>query len=292
MGSLEKGTRTPKTDTKLVNKKSASGIISSQCWRPWVRETCCAAWKFKNWLCQEIVLPGSNYCFLITAFPLQLFLASLLYLGLPWWLIKFQSRWLCRAAGDFHLPGEAGFSLARLHGHCQLFVLAVVDSLFGFVWQHRDETWKSFSHSPCHCLGKQQAGYIYFVPPLSVPALFLVAKLSLGDRWYFKSQQSGVTFFHGCYSFPTLQIHLFLSHFSGIIVKNAQDSFTVLVIVWMRLCHLCRTTTAFTKKHLSEVWSMIQNGCCFSTGVNSWRNTAQILQVPLLGAEWFLSLLY
>lgn len=125
MGSLEKGARTPKTDTKLVKKKSSSGTISTQSWRPWVRETCCAAWKFKNWLCQEIVLPGINYCFLITAFSLQRFLAGLLYFGLPWWLIKFQSRWLCRAAGDFHLPGKAGFALAKLQGHCQLFVLAV-----------------------------------------------------------------------------------------------------------------------------------------------------------------------
>lgn len=124
MVSLEKGTKTPKTDTELVNK-SASGTISTQGWRPWVRETCCAAWKCQNWLCQEIVLPGSNYCFLITAFSLQLFLASLLCLGLPWWLIKFQSRWLCRAAGDSHLPGKAGFALAKLQGHCQLFVLAV-----------------------------------------------------------------------------------------------------------------------------------------------------------------------
>lgn len=30
MGSLEKGARTPKTDTKLVNKKSASGTISTK----------------------------------------------------------------------------------------------------------------------------------------------------------------------------------------------------------------------------------------------------------------------
>lgn len=123
------------------------------------------------------------------------------------------------------------------------------------MWQHRDETWKSFSHSPWHCLGKQQARWIYFVPPLSVPALFLVAKLSSGDRWYFKSQeQSRVTFFRGCYSFPILQIHLFPSNFSGIIVKNAQDSFTVLVTVWRRLCHLCRTTVAFT-----SLWSVIRD---------------------------------
>lgn len=60
------------------------------------------------WLCQEIVLPGINYCFLITAFPLQLLLANLLYLGLHWWLIKFRSRWPYRAAGDVHLPARLG----------------------------------------------------------------------------------------------------------------------------------------------------------------------------------------
>lgn len=82
MGSLEKGTRTSKTDTKLVNKNSASGTISTQGWRPWVRETCCAAWKCKNCLCQEIVLPGINDCFLITAFSLQLLLVFCIYVCL------------------------------------------------------------------------------------------------------------------------------------------------------------------------------------------------------------------
>lgn len=102
-------------------------------------------------------------------------------------------------------------------------------------------------------LSRKAAGRIHLLCTSSLcPSPIFGSKAELRDRWYFKSQRSGVTFFHGCYSFLALQIHLFLSNFSGIIVKDAQDSFTVLVVVWMRLCHLCRTTMAFTKKHLSE----------------------------------------
>lgn len=166
MGSLKKA-RTPKTD-RAGEQELSKWNHHAQGWRPWVRETCCAAWKCKNWLCQEIVLPGINYCFLITAFSLQRFLASLLYLGLPWWLIKFQSRWLCRAAGDFHLPGKAGFALAKLQGHCQLFVLAVAWQPFWVCVTAQGRNLKVLFSQPCHCLGKQQAGYIYSVPPLSL----------------------------------------------------------------------------------------------------------------------------
>lgn len=82
MGSLEKGARTAKTDMKLVNKNSVSGTVP----RDTALEPEKPAVQPGNvktvWLCQEIVLPGINYCFLITAFPLQLLLANLLYLGL------------------------------------------------------------------------------------------------------------------------------------------------------------------------------------------------------------------
>lgn len=82
MGSLEKGTRTAKTNMKLANKNSGSGTIP----RDVALESEKPALQPGNtktvWLCQETLLPGINYCFLITAFPLQLVLANLLYLGL------------------------------------------------------------------------------------------------------------------------------------------------------------------------------------------------------------------
>lgn len=82
MGSLEKGTRRAKTNTKLANKNSVSGAVPKdvalESEKPAVQPG-----NIKTvWLCQEIVLAGINYCFLITAFPLQLLLANLLYLGL------------------------------------------------------------------------------------------------------------------------------------------------------------------------------------------------------------------
>lgn len=105
-------------------------------------------------LCWEIVLPGIHYCFLITAFLLQLLLINLLYLGLHWWLIKFQSRGLYRAAGDLHLPHKVKFALAEKGTVKGLSWEPVT------FWGLCDSTGKklehkvAFSKSPCHCLGK------------------------------------------------------------------------------------------------------------------------------------------
>lgn len=77
MGSLEKGTRTAKTNTKLVIKDSVSRTIP----KDMALESEKLAVQPGNvktvWLCQEIVLPGINYCFLITAFPLQLLISCI-----------------------------------------------------------------------------------------------------------------------------------------------------------------------------------------------------------------------
>lgn len=108
--SLEKGTQTAKTDTKLVKKNSVVRTVPKDTTLELEKPAVQPGNGKTVWLCQESVFPGINYCFLITAFPLQLLLANLLYLGLHWWLIKFQSRWL-QSSGWFP-PARYGWVCA------------------------------------------------------------------------------------------------------------------------------------------------------------------------------------
>lgn len=109
-------------------------------------------------------------------------------------------------------------------------------------------------------LSRKAAGRIHLlcISSLSAPALFLVAKLSSGDRWYFRvSSQESLTLFHGCYSFPTPWIHLFASNFSGTIVKYAQDNFTV----WLQCewgCAISAEPPWLSPKNTS-LWSVIHD---------------------------------
>lgn len=92
MGPLERGTKTGKTNTKLLNESSVGGTVPKDM-APESEKPAVQPGNVKTvWMCQEIALPGINYCFLITAFPLQLLLANLFVFRFALMLIKFQSR--------------------------------------------------------------------------------------------------------------------------------------------------------------------------------------------------------